>query len=270
MRALLLGAFIATAATAQDAPRLSAERADFSRWLETSPVSPFAALYHQPLAGELVFGPGGEPGLEALPAATLREERRRVALRTSEGTRSLPRNRDVPLGEWRIRVNGDRGRSSVTVFGAARDVAIPGWYPHAPDLSVDGTLERPERRESRRMLALDGVEVEASRAGTFAARVAGQPVRLTVFRIPEPGTEESELMIFFRDETNGAGSYPAGRFLALQPLGGARYRADFNRARNPFCAYNGIFPCPLPWAGNVIAAPLEVGERYEDKRYDDK
>jgi uncharacterized protein (DUF1684 family) len=115
------------------------------------------------------------------------------------------------------------------------------------------------------MLGLDGIEVEASLAGTFVARVGGKPVRLTVYRLPEPGTEESDLTIFFRDATNGQGSYPAGRFLALRPLGGTRYRADFNRARNPFCAYNGIFPCPLPWPGNAIDGPIAAGERYGAK-----
>jgi uncharacterized protein (DUF1684 family) len=114
------------------------------------------------------------------------------------------------------------------------------------------------------MLGLDGVEVEASLTGTWVGRVTGEDVRLTVYRMPEPGTEESELMIFFRDGTSGRGTYPAGRFLALRPLGGNRYRADFNRARNPFCGYNGIFPCPAPWPGNGIAGLVEAGERYRE------
>ena len=76
------------------------------------------------------------------------------------------------------------------------------------------------------------------------------------------GTEESELEIYFRDGTNGEGSYPAGRFVALVPESGGRYRLDFNRARNPFCAYSTAYPCPAPWRGNTIAAPVRAGERY--------
>jgi hypothetical protein len=45
--------------------------------------------------------------------------------------------------------------------------------------------------------------------------------------------------------------------------GGGRYRLDFNRARNPFCAYSSAYPCPAPWAGNTIPAPVMAGERYE-------
>ncbi|MDH3497790.1 MAG: DUF1684 domain-containing protein [Gemmatimonadota bacterium] len=265
MRLAALALLVPALAFAQTPPDLAAERADYTRWLETSPGSPFAGLYHQFLHDDLVFGPGGDPALAELPPATLRQERRRLVLRTADGTRTVPRNHDVPLGGFHIRVAGERGNAVVTVFGTPRDAVVPGWYPYAAEVVVDGTLEPPSRPESRRMLGLDGVTIEASHAGTFVGAVAGQAARLTVFRMPEPGTEESELMIFFRDETNGRGTYPPGRFLALRPLGGDRYRADFNRARNPFCAYNGIFPCPLPWAGNAIAAAIEAGEKYVAK-----
>lgn len=246
-------------------PDLAAERAVFARWLETSPSSPAAAIYHQPLDGKLILGPGGDYALEGLPAGTLERGSRGLTLRTADGERAVPRNREVPLGDFLLRVSGERGRSVVTVFGPGAEISAPGWYPYVSDLVVEGSLEPPERGESRRMLGLDGVEVEATLAGTFVADVAGRPVRLTVFRMPEPGTEEAELMIFFRDATNEAGTYPAGRFLALRPLGGGRYRADFNRARNPFCAYNSIFPCPLPWRGNAIDAAIEAGEKYRRK-----
>ena len=118
------------------------------------------------------------------------------------------------------------------------------------------------------MLALDGIEVPATLAGAFVGRLGGAPIRLAVYRMSDPGGEETELMIFFRDGTNGVTTYPAGRFLALEPLADGRYRADFNRARNPFCAYSGIFPCPLPWPGNASAAPIEAGARYSGGRGD--
>lgn len=265
MRFPALTLLLPAIAAAQEPPDLAAERADYARWLATAPVSPFAAVYHQPLADAVGFGPGGEPGLEALPAATLEQGLLRLSLRTAGGTRTVPRNRDIPLGDaWRVRVSGERGRAVVTVFGPVRDAKVPGWYPWDGAVTAEGTLQPPARVESRRMLGLDGVEVEASHAGTWLGRVAGEDVRLTVYRMPEPGTDESELMIFFRDATNGQGTYPAGRFLALRPLGGGRYQADFNRTRNPFCAYNGVFPCPAQWPGNAIAAAIEAGERYHE------
>ena len=62
--------------------------------------------------------------------------------------------------------------------------------------------------------------------------------------------------------TNGEGTYPAGRFVTLDPLADGRFRLDFNRARNPFCAYSSAYPCPVPWTGNRIEARIEAGEQY--------
>jgi uncharacterized protein (DUF1684 family) len=86
--------------------------------------------------------------------------------------------------------------------------------------------------------------------------------RLRVRRIPLGGGDESELEIFFRDGSNGDGSYPAGRFVSLIPAGERRFRLDFNLARNPFCAYSSVYPCPAPWRGNVVTVPVRAGERY--------
>jgi uncharacterized protein (DUF1684 family) len=109
---------------------------------------------------------------------------------------------------------------------------------------------------------VDGVETEAVDAGTVSVPIGGSRVRLRVLRVRTPGTDESELTINFRDGTNSGGTYPAGRFVELVPLTGGRYRLDFNRARNPYCAYNSAYPCPAPWRGNTIPAPVRAGERY--------
>jgi uncharacterized protein (DUF1684 family) len=126
-----------------------------------------------------------------------------------------------------------------------------------------GPLAPAERAGRVHVLGVDGIEVEAAEAGSVLVPVGGERVRLRVLRLPLAGGEESELEIYFRDGTNGHGSYPAGRFVALVPESDGRYRLDFNRARNPFCAYSSAYPCPAPWRGNTIAAPIAAGERYE-------
>jgi hypothetical protein len=263
-RALLIGLTAPGLLAAQIPAGLAAERADYAQWLRTSPASPYAAVYHQPLNDDLVFGLQGHPVLTEAPQATLSQGRLGLSLRTEAGRRSVPRNRDVALGDWRLRVSGPRQVNVVTVFAPLGEpVDHPGWFPYAESLSVEGELQRPERATERRMLGLDGVEVTATLAGTLEAEVLGESVQLTVYRVPMPGSEEDELTIFFRDGTSGQETYPPGRFVVLQPLGEGRYGLDFNRARNPFCAYNPLFPCPLPWAGNSIEARIEAGELYE-------
>jgi uncharacterized protein (DUF1684 family) len=150
----------------------------------------------------------------------------------------------------------------VTVFGPGHKGKAPSYYEYDASWSVTGTLAPPAVRSTQRILTLDGLEVDAANAGTLSLTAAGTPVQLRVYRIPDEDSGESEMMIYFRDETNGQGSYPAGRFLALIPIGGDRYLIDFNRARNPFCAYSGAFPCPAPWPGNSLGVRVEAGERY--------
>jgi hypothetical protein len=106
--------------------------------------------------------------------------------------------------------------------------------------------------------------VQAAEAGTVGITAGGATTRLTVRRIPGED-DESDLEIYFRDLTNGRGSYPAGRFVSLTPLPDGRYRIDFNRARNPFCAYSSVYACPAPWPGNSLPAPVAAGERYEKR-----
>jgi uncharacterized protein len=124
-----------------------------------------------------------------------------------------------------------------------------------------GPLLRARSPEAVRVLAADGIQAEATEVGTVVVPLGGR-TSLRVLRIPVAGGDESELEIFFRDSTNGDGSYPAGRFVSLIPTADGRFRLDFNRARNPFCAYSPVYACPLPWRGNVIAEPVRAGERY--------
>ena len=120
----------------------------------------------------------------------------------------------------------------------------------------------PAKRGSVVLLAPEGSEVEADEAGSVTVDRFGAAATLRVRRFPGTTDDETELEIYFRDGTSGQGSYPAGRFVSLQPLVNGKYLLDFNRARNPFCAYSSVFPCPAPWAGNTITGRVEAGETY--------
>jgi hypothetical protein len=269
-RVTLLVVLAAARAGAQSHPDISRERAAFSEWLTGAPTSPYAALAHAELGrGGLTLGPpDSDIPLEGIGRVRVVLERGALRLESPGSTRSIPRGRDVPLGRgpYRLRVGGDSQRSMLTVYGAHRGAKPAEYYEPSAAAVYVGEIEPPQSRERRRLLGLDGVEAEATLAGLFALRTGILVTRLTVYRIPEPGTDESELWIYFRDSTNLDATYPAGRFVALEPLAGGRYRLDFNRARNPFCAYNTVFPCPAPWPGNAIPARIEAGERYSGER----
>ena len=43
--------------------------------------------------------------------------------------------------------------------------------------------------------------------------------------------------------------------------GGRKVELDFNRAYNPYCAYNADWTCPIPPDENTLAVPIEAGEK---------
>ncbi|MEZ4870391.1 MAG: DUF1684 domain-containing protein [Caldilineaceae bacterium] len=76
----------------------------------------------------------------------------------------------------------------------------------------------------------------------------------------------AKLFFNFRDLTNQATTYPAGRFLYTDAPQEGKVTLDFNQATNPFCAYTAFATCPLPPAANKLPVRIEAGEmRYPGK-----
>ncbi len=261
--ALLPLATLARAGDAQLPAAVATERADFATWLTSDPLSPYAAIALQPVGEGISIGyePSDIP-LSTAGRGIAKEERGTVTLSWSGKSLPLPKGRPVRLEKYTLVASGRSGRSIVSVFGALRNASPPSYFPYAGSLSFVSSLEPPERRGSFVILGLDGTETDAREAGFLRVSIAGNAARLRVYRVGAAEDEEAELVVFFRDATNGKGSYPAGRFVSLLPEGAGRYRLDFNRARNPFCAYSAVYPCPAPWPGNLVTAPIEAGERY--------
>ncbi len=250
---------------AQAPSELMRERAEFADWLERAPGSPFRALVQQPIGPGIRLGPVNADVVLVGVEARLEQRGGAVMLIVGgEGAgRPVGRDRLTPLGKYQLSVGGLPGQAVATVFGPdARAFVPPSHYPYGPTWRLTTTLTPADQPRAHRILAPDGVEVEATEAGSVTVSVGGKPITLRVFRIPTPGGEESELEVYFRDGTNGRGSYPAGRFVSLVPAGEGRYLLDFNRARNPFCAYSTVYPCPAPWRGNTIPVGIEAGEKY--------
>ncbi len=67
------------------------------------------------------------------------------------------------------------------------------------------------------------------------------------------------LFLPFLDATNGEETYGGGRYIDLRiPLGDSII-IDFNKAYNPYCAYNKKYSCPLVPAINELKTPVKAG-----------
>lgn len=88
--------------------------------------------------------------------------------------------------------------------------------------------------------------------------------QLQIYQIQElikkPGFE-NYLFIPFMDKTNGNESYGGGRYLDLEIPAKDIIILDFNKAYNPYCAYNYEYSCPIPPPENHLRIAIKAGAK---------
>jgi len=77
------------------------------------------------------------------------------------------------------------------------------------------------------------------------------------------------LFLPFNDTSNGKSTYEGGRFIDLEiPAEGSQTIViDFNKAYNPYCAYNLKYSCPIPPAENNLPVAILAGVKAYDKQH---
>ncbi|MFX0558099.1 DUF1684 domain-containing protein [Maribacter sp. CXY002] len=105
--------------------------------------------------------------------------------------------------------------------------------------------------------------------GIVRFELNGDSYELEIYQNPELILEEGYedyLFLPFTDVTNGNETYDGGRYLDLKIPEGNTIVLDFNRAYNPYCAYNKKYSCPLVPSKNnldtkVLAGVKAFGEK---------
>ncbi|MCB2222210.1 MAG: DUF1684 domain-containing protein [Bacteroidetes bacterium] len=76
----------------------------------------------------------------------------------------------------------------------------------------------------------------------------------------KPG--DRTLFIPFRDATSGKETYGGGRYVdCIIPGDGHQMILDFNKAYNPYCAYNPRYSCVIPPEENRLPIAIKAGEK---------
>jgi uncharacterized protein (DUF1684 family) len=80
---------------------------------------------------------------------------------------------------------------------------------------------------------------------------------------------ENYLFLPFNDTSNGKTTYGGGRFIDLEipEKGSKTIIIDFNKAYNPYCAYNHKYSCPIPPAENNLPIEILVGVKDYHKKH---
>jgi hypothetical protein len=129
------------------------------------------------------------------------------------------------------------------------------YYDPNPDLDLTVTLEMLDDDAPVPIQTTTGDLRHYRRFGRFSFTVDGQPAALTIY--------EADYGFFlpFVDAGAGTETYPAGRYLEPEYLGGSQFHVDFNLAYNPFCAYSPVWSCPITPAENRLSVYIRAGEK---------
>ncbi|WP_406683314.1 DUF1684 domain-containing protein [Seonamhaeicola sp. MEBiC1930] len=104
--------------------------------------------------------------------------------------------------------------------------------------------------------------------GELSFVLKGKELKLNIYQnqglINQEGYEDY-LFLPFLDETNGNESYGGGRYLDARIPKGDTMLIDFNKAYNPYCAYNSKYSCPLVPRQNYLKVRVEAGVKVYKK-----
>ncbi|MBJ6367183.1 DUF1684 domain-containing protein [Snuella sedimenti] len=98
--------------------------------------------------------------------------------------------------------------------------------------------------------------------GVLSFLLQGKEYRLNIYQGADNMLKagyEDYLFLPFLDETNGEESYGGGRYIDLRIPEGDSLEIDFNKAYNPYCAYNPSYSCPIVPRENYLRIRVEAG-----------
>lgn len=131
------------------------------------------------------------------------------------------------------------------------------YYPADLKYKIKARFEPVGKQEIYTLQTNDGKEKQYLTYGTAKFELDEIKNELLILE----NVEENELFLAFGDATSAIETYGAGRYLDVTHTGGNSIILDFNKAYNPFCAYNTSYSCPLPPKQNLLEIAIKAGEK---------
>ena len=133
------------------------------------------------------------------------------------------------------------------------------YFPPDPNYVVSAELKLSDTRPVVELPTSTGTLRKMQIVGTLEFTLNGQKFGLGA--LSPAGEPIRALFVPFADLTTGTETYPAGRYLDIEPTATGLYTIDFNYAYNPTCAYNKSYECPYPPPSNRLKIAVLAGEK---------
>jgi hypothetical protein len=136
------------------------------------------------------------------------------------------------------------------------------FFPIDSDFIVEATFIKSKNEKSFEMKTTTDRMPLYVKYGELSFVIKGETFKLNVYKNIELSRKKgfkNHLFLPFSDLTSGGETYGGGRYIDLQIPKGKTISIDFNKAYNPYCAYNYKYSCPLVPLENDLLTNINAG-----------
>lgn len=142
------------------------------------------------------------------------------------------------------------------------------FYPISKKYIVEATFVRTKKEKVFKMKTSTSRTPMYKKYGELHFEIEGKQFKLNVYQNIElsrkPGFKDY-LFLPFSDKTNGKETYIGGRYLDMRIPKSKTVIINFNKAYNPYCAYNYKYSCPIVPLENDLDIEIKAGvKRFHD------
>lgn len=142
------------------------------------------------------------------------------------------------------------------------------FFPINDKYIIEAKFIRTKKEKVFKMKTSTSRLPEYKKYGELHFTIDGVDCKLNVYQnidlIKKPGFDDY-LFLPFSDLTNGKETYIGGRYVDLRIQKGTTWKIDFNKAYNPYCAYNYEYSCPIvPLENDLNVAILAGVKKFHD------
>ncbi len=136
------------------------------------------------------------------------------------------------------------------------------FYPISEKFIVEATFVRTKKEKVFKMKTSTERTPMYKKYGELHFEMDGKKFQLNVYQNIElsskPGFKDY-LFLPFSDKTNGKETYIGGRYLDMRMPKSKKVIINFNKAYNPYCAYNYKYSCPIVPLENDLTIEIKAG-----------
>jgi uncharacterized protein (DUF1684 family) len=136
------------------------------------------------------------------------------------------------------------------------------FFPISDEFIVKAKFIRTKKEKPFEMKTTTARLPVYKKYGELHFSIDGEKYKLNVYQnldFIQKKEYENYLFLPFSDTTNGNETYIGGRYIDCYIQDGKDWIIDFNKAYNPYCAYNYKYSCPIVPLENDLPIAINAG-----------